>query len=190
MVEMGVKHCYERLPLVLFVLIKLLVLNFLCSVLHQTFFQCEKNLFSYLGRKRRLKWRVEKLRRKAANTNWSFLNALMIESLKGFSRFSKEAMEEGSKQELDSIKKGFLKSLNSDEDDEEKECAIAKYTDVKKAKKSSTVLHCIPFINTPGLTAIMRYCMIRKNKVMEKTWCQHWKSSGKIINPSTNPKPR
>ena len=90
-------------------------------------------------------------------------------------------MEEGSKQELDSIKKGFLKSLNSDEDDEEKECAIAKYTDVKKAKKSSTVLHCIPFINTPGLTAIMRYCMIRKKQgngenmmsALKKQWEDH-----------------
>ena len=55
MVEMEVKRCCVRVPLVLFVLIKLLVLNFLCSVLHQTFFQGEKNLFSYLGRKRRLK---------------------------------------------------------------------------------------------------------------------------------------
>ena len=163
MVEMGVKHCCVRLPLVLFLLIKLLVLKFLCSVLYQTFFQGEKNLFSLLRRKRRLKWRVEELRRKAANTNWSFLNVLMIE-LKGFSRFTKEAVEEGSNQELDSIKEGFLKSLNGDEVDEEKERAISKYTDVKKAKKSSTVLHCLPFINTPGLTAIMSYCMIRKNR--------------------------
>ena len=82
--------------------------------------------------------------------------------LKGFSRFTKEAVEEGSNQELDSIKEGFLKSLNGDEDDEEKEWAISKYTDVKKAKKPSTVLHCLPFINTPGLRAVMSYCIIRK----------------------------
>ena len=89
MAKMGVKNCYVRLPLVLFLLIKLLVLKFLCSVLYLTFFQGEKNLFSLLRRKRRLKWRVEELRRRAANTNWSFLNVLMIE-LKGFSRFTKE----------------------------------------------------------------------------------------------------
>ena len=86
----------------------------------------------------------------------------MLESWKGFSRFTKEAVEEGSNQELDSIKEGFLKSLNGDEDDEEKEWAISKYTDVKKAKKFSTVLHCLPFINTPGLRAVMSYCIIRK----------------------------
>ncbi len=62
----------------------------------------------------------------------------MIE-LKGFSRFTKEAVEEGSNQELDSIKEGFLKSLNGDEVDEEKEGAISKYTDVKKAKKCSAL---------------------------------------------------
>jgi len=45
----------------------------------------------------------------------------MLESWKGFSRFTKEAVEEGSNQELDSIKEGFLKSLNGDEDEEEKE---------------------------------------------------------------------
>ena len=94
-----------------FVCLKLLVLNFLCTVLHQTFFQCKKNLFSYLGRKRRIKWWVEELRRRAANTNWSFLNALMIESLKGFSRFSKEAMEEGSKQNLTPSRKAFWNLL-------------------------------------------------------------------------------
>ena len=44
----------------------------------------------------------------------------MLESWKGFSRFTKEAVEEGSNQELDSIKEGFLKSLNGDEVDEEK----------------------------------------------------------------------
>ncbi len=44
---MGVKNCYVRLPLVLFLLIKLLVLNFLCSALYQTFFQGrQKKIFS------------------------------------------------------------------------------------------------------------------------------------------------
>jgi len=47
MAKMGVKNCYVRLPLVLFLLIKLLVLNFLCSALYQTFFQGrQKKIFS------------------------------------------------------------------------------------------------------------------------------------------------
>ena len=106
----------------------------------------------------------------------------MIESLKGFSRFTKEAVEEGSNQELDSIKEGFLKSLNGDEDDKEKEWAISKYTDVRKPRNPQ--LFCTVF-----LLSIHRYCMIRKNKVMEnmmsalkKQWEDH--------KPSTNPKPR
>ena len=106
----------------------------------------------------------------------------MIESLKGFSRFTKEAVEEGSNQELDSIKEGFPKSLNGDEDDKEKEWAISKYTDVRKPRNPQ--LFCTVF-----LLSIHRYCMIRKNKVMEnmmsalkKQWEDH--------KPSTNPKPR
>ena len=85
---------------------------------------------------------------------------------------TEEAAEEDSNQELDSIKEDFLKSLDEDEDDDEKDnededWSSSKYTDVKKAKKSATVVHCAPIIKAQAKSD---FELMRDKKKQVKSW--------------------
>ena len=79
---------------------------------------------------------------------------------------TEEAVEEDSNQELDSIKEDFLKSLDEDDEDD-KDWAASKYSDVRKVKKSATVVHCAPFIKAQAKSA---FELVRDQKKQARSW--------------------
>lgn len=106
---------------------------------------------------------------------------------------TEEAAEEDSNQELDSIKEDFLKSLDEDEDDDEKDnededWSSSKYTDVKKAKKSATVVHCAPIIKAQAKSdfELMRDKKKQEIDNMMSALKQQWEDHKRL----TTPKPK